>query len=139
MFGHCRAEWSKGRDRVILESLLLHARNLRDFLFGRIEEYGRDADKAVVATDYTPKWNADKGNHAYQILWDTDGAINAQLAHLSRRRSDPDAQRKLDIDAEKIAAAVDKAWGAFHGALNSTPWGAHFDAAVAKRSELGLS
>jgi len=140
MFDHCHTEWKKGRERVVLESLLLHARNLRDFLFGRIEEYGRDADKAVIATDYTPSWDAGKGNHAYQVLWDTDQAINAQVAHISRRRAEPHAQRKLDYDAESIAAAVAKAWASFRAALNSTPWGHQFDDAIAaKRTELGLT
>jgi len=139
MFGYARAEWSKGRQRYILEALLLHARNLRDFLFGRIEEYGRDADKAVIALDYAPAWNPDKGNHNYPVLWDTDQAINAQLAHLSRRRADPEAQRKLDEDAESIAAAVDRAWSLFRQALLSTAWPAELDAAIAeKRAELGI-
>jgi hypothetical protein len=139
MFEHCRAQWGKGQHRPTLEAFLLHARNLRDFLFGRIEEYGRDADKAVIATDYAPGWNADKGNHAYQVLWNTDQAINTQLAHLSRRRASTEAQRKLDKEAESIAEAVAKAWGLFRVALSSTPWATELDAAIAeKRAELGL-
>jgi len=140
LFEHCRSEWRKNRQRPILEAFLLHARNLRDFLFGRLEEYGRDADKAVIATDYAPTWNSDKGNHAYQVLWNTDQAINAQLAHLSRRRADPQAQRKLDNEAENLGSAIAKAWDLFRGALSSTPWASELDAAIAeKEAELGLS
>lgn len=139
MFEHCRLKWGNDRQRETLEALLLHARNLRDFLFDRIEEYGRDADKAVLATDYAPKWNSDKGHHAYQILWNTDHAINAQLAHLSRQRVEPQAQRKLDEEAERIATAVGRAWDQFRDALASTPWAIELDTAIAeKRAELGL-
>ncbi len=139
MFEHCRTEWERDRQRPILEALLLHARNLRDFLFGRLDEYGRDSDKAVIATDYAPMWNSDKGNHAYQVLWNTDQAINAQLAHLSRRRANPQAQKRLDNEVGKVASAVERAWGLFCDALTPTPWATELDAAIAeKRAELGL-
>lgn len=139
MFEHSRTCWNATADRSTLEALLLHARNLRDFLFDRLEEYGRDIDKAVIASDYAPGWNADKGNRAYQVLWNTDQAINAQLAHLSRRRADPKAQRKLDEDAENIAAAVERAWSSFAQALSATSWSSEWAEALTEmQRELGL-
>lgn len=140
MFEHSLARWNATCDRATLEAFLLHARNLRDFLFDTVEEHGRDAEKVVIATDYVPDWSSDKGNHAYQVLWNTKQAMNAQLAHLSRRRADPEVQRKLDVEADNIAAAVDKAWGLFVEALGETPWSAEWDQALLeKRRELRFS
>ena len=139
MFGRTREEWNRAHERHVLEALLLHARNLREFLFGQIENYGRDADKAVLASDYAPNWKSDKGNQNYRVLWDTNRAIDAQLAHLSRRRVDSAAQRELDKLGEEIASAVARAWGLFQVALSHTSWSARLDSAIAKKAaELGL-
>jgi hypothetical protein len=139
MFDHMRATWRVCRQRHVLEALLLHSRNLRDFLFGRIEQYGRHADKAVLAADYVDRWSADKGDHRYKVLWDTDQAINAQLAHLSRRRVDPPAQRPLDREAEMIAEALATAWDSFRDALTGTHWSKALDSAIEeKRTELRI-
>ena len=140
MLEYTRKEWKVCRQRYMLEALLLHCRNLRDFLFGSIEPSGRHADRALIATDYAPSWCANKGDRKYQVLWDTQEAINAQLAHLSRNRLDPDVRRPLDEQAGQIALAVVTAWRSFRRALDDAPpWSGALDKAItAKRTELGL-
>ena len=140
MLEYTRYEWKVCRQRYVLEALLLHCRNLRDFLFGSIELSDVHVDKALFAADYAPSWCADKGHHRYQVLWDTKKAINAQLAHLSRDRLDPEVRRPLDEQAGQIARAVVTAWLSFRRALDDVPqWSGALDKAItAKRTELGL-
>ena len=83
MFELALAAWQVRRQRHALEALLLHSRNLRDFLFGSMEEHARGADNFFLAEDLIPGWNPDKGNDNYKVLWRTQEAINAQLSHLS--------------------------------------------------------
>ena len=140
MLEYTRFEWKVGRQRHMLEALLLHCRNLRDFLFGSIEPSDARADKALIAIDYAPNWRAEKGHQRYKVLWATRKAINAQLAHLSRDRLDPDVQQPLDKQAGQIALAVVTAWRSFSRALDDVPqWSGALDKAItAKRTELGL-
>lgn len=139
MFEYTQSEWKTTRRPPVLEAFLLHARNLRDFLFDIIGSQRRDADKALLAVHYAVGWDAQKGRHEYKVLWETEQAINAQLAHLSRKRIDPKATVALDQRAEEIGAAIQKAWASFYKALEATPWSSQLNAALAaKRSELGL-
>ena len=59
MLEYTRYEWKVCRQRYVLEALLLHCRNLRDFLFGSIELSDVHVDKALFAADYAPSWCAD--------------------------------------------------------------------------------
>jgi hypothetical protein len=122
MFALALSRWRAHRDVASLELLLLHGRALRDFLFGRVEDIKRDADKVLLASDYAPGFSLDKGNDQYKVVWQAKHAIDAQLSHLSRRRADNEAQRNLTSDADKIGIALQAAWTEFEGKLSVTSW-----------------
>lgn len=64
MFEYTRAAWQACRQRHVLEALLLHSRNLRDFLFATIND-ARYVDKLLIATDYVPGWESRKSSHRF--------------------------------------------------------------------------
>ncbi|MCH7875798.1 MAG: hypothetical protein IH965_10925 [Gemmatimonadetes bacterium] len=137
MLEHTSAEWQRTRDRVVLESLLLHIRNLRDFLFDQPSPSTPHGDKAVWAGHYLPAWASQKGSHHYAILWQMEAAINAQLSHLSRKRVDPSGTAALDENATALADAIRHAWGRFRSALEGSTWAESFqEKHAAKRREL---
>ena len=130
MLEHCRMQLGTG-DVLAFEGILLHGRNIREVLFSTVEEHGRYADNALVASDYAPHWTPNKGDHRYAVIWKTDAAADAQLAHLSRRRADKKTQCDLTGAAADIAAALELACASFRQALGMTPWGPMLDAAIA--------
>lgn len=110
-------------DRLVLEALLLHVRNLRDFFWLEWNATSRFAGNDLFAENYfsaAETWRRARGSKPPAVS-QTWRAINSQLAHISRDRIRPKRQRSLDTVAPDLVAEVLAAWAAFLGALGADP------------------
>lgn len=133
-----RLESSSGRDAAALEALLLHARQVRDFLNRRWRPSDRYADSELVAEHYFPEphqWRRARPRMA-PALWTTKAAIDLQLAHLSRLRANPTAVQDLQARIPEVLAALRLQWHAFESSLPE-PYRSGLKAAITERRANG--
>lgn len=126
-------------DRFAFEAFLLHARNLREFLWQRWKPRAPYAGSAVVAEHYVPNW-MEAGQAVPAIVRDTKSLIDKRLAHLTRERGDAIFSRDLEVDVRPLSTAILSEWSRFLVSATATPWNDQLqEAVVAKRLELGLT
>lgn len=130
VFDVTRAAYAATGHPLALECLLLHSRNLRDFLFG-IDAGFRN--KAVTANDYVSIPCPKLTDAPYQVLSATRKALNAQLSHLSRDRTVAEQRRNIDKEALAIATAIETAWSSFLASLSPTEQQARLVSAVSAK------
>jgi len=103
---------------VFLDTSLLHARLLRDFLWGNPS--ARFARTEVLAEHYSKTWPSVRPSLP-PVLKLTRKAINAQLAHISRDRVRPKKVRDLGADLPNIRDEIRAGWKAFINNLGADP------------------
>ncbi len=115
---------------VFLDTFLLHARLLRDFLWGSPNI--RYAKTEVLAEHYSKSWPSTRPSMP-ATLRATKKAINAQLAHISRARVRPKKVRDLGVDLVSIRDDIRAGWKAFVNNLGADPRATNFRTAVAQK------
>jgi len=122
--------------RVRFEAFLLHARLMREFLWGRSDRGGPGAENSLFAEHYVPDvraWRSSRGSLP-PILKATKDRIDRQLVHLSRDREG--AFSDLEFRMPDIQEEITTQWTRFEGALSSS-WASTFQQSLAeKRSEM---
>lgn len=115
---------------VFLDTFLVHARLLRDFLWARRNPRYRMTE--VLAEHYSADWAALRPPLPV-ILKATRKAINAQLAHISRDRVRVGKTRDLGADIVPLRDAVRVGWRSFLATLGAHSRAAQLRAAVAQK------
>ncbi len=115
---------------VFLDTFLLHARLLSDFLWAAPN--ARFARTEVLAEHYSPTWPSARPSLP-STLKATRKAINVQLAHVSRNRVRPKTVRDLAADLVPIRDELRAGWKAFIKQLGADPRAAIFQSAVITR------
>jgi hypothetical protein len=107
--------------RFVFEAAVLHVRLLRDFFWGTWKkESERFKKSSVYAEDYFPDrlyWSGRKGPLP-ATLCDTKDAIDKQLAHVCRERSDSAFTKDLETHLPKLRDELLEEWTEFIEALN---------------------
>ncbi len=112
---------------VFLETFLLHSRLLRDFLWANPNPLY--AKTEVLAEHYSSTWPQVRSK-CPPTLTATRKAMNAQLAHISRRRVQPSAVQDLAARVSPIRDEIRSGWKAFLGHLGPDPRAATFRTAL---------
>ena len=112
---------------VFLETFLLHSRLLRDFLWGKPNPLY--AKTEVLAQHYSAAWPRVRSAMP-PTLAATRKAINAQLAHISRRRLQPSAAQDLGAKVRPIRDEIRAGWRDFLGHLGTDPRATAFRTAL---------
>lgn len=109
---------------TFLEDFLLHARNVREFLWGRWEPKRRFAGSGVYADCYFSEgrnWRSVRGSPP-NVVRDTKNAIDKQLSHITRERADPAVFRNLERTVGPLKDALLGHWQKFMSEVEGTPW-----------------
>lgn len=112
--------FAREKDRFIEEAALLHVRLLREFLWGQRTKKSHYNESSVYAEDYFPDrtyWASKKGK-VTTTLADTKEAIDKQLAHVCRERTDPSFTKNLETHLPSLRDELLDQWGKFTKALN---------------------
>ena len=96
---------------VFLETSLLHARQLREFYFGRTDE-DRFPDSSLFAEDYSAQWRGVRGGLPTTLKASKD-AIDKQLAHIARERADPATAQDLGATVVQMRGELRELWQSF--------------------------
>ena len=117
---------------VFLETFLLHARQLREFLWGRWDPNDRYAPSSVFAEHYSSTWTAVRRGYP-TIIAATKESIDKQLAHITRERVNRKTAQDLGAKVDPLRDELRTAWKRFIKHLGSDPRAAAFMAALAQR------
>lgn len=122
------------------EAFLLHARQVREFLWSKWSPTDRYCESAVYAEMYFADpvtWRNRKGSLP-PVVHETKTAIDKQLAHITVDRGDPTAFKDLEREVKPISEALLKRFEHFLNELPEHQRPLFRGALTAKRSELGL-
>lgn len=118
-------------DRFIMEASLLHARLLREFLWGNWEDSPRYKESSVYAEDYftdPSHWRERKGP-LLPALKESKGLIDKQLAHVCRERAEPDFTKDLGDKLPQLRDELLEQWRRFIEALDQDTYAGKLEAA----------
>ncbi len=98
---------------LFIEGFLIHARNVRDFLFNPPVNWNDD----IVAADYLTSWNK-KIKKECKFLHSKKAQIDRSALHLSYSRIDYESKGKLEIeDCLRINGELEIVWCEFWARL----------------------
>ncbi len=115
--------FSESKDRFIMEAFLLHARLLREFIWGSWKDSKRFKHSSVYAEDYFTEslfWSDRKGTLP-ALLDETKDPIDKQLAHICRERADPKFILNLEEKIPQLQDELLEHWDRFVDQLGDDP------------------
>ena len=131
--------YTQSRLWLPLDAFLLHARQLRDFFWVRWSPTSKFAESSVLAEHYSASCRGVRGGYPVAIER-TKGAIDKQLAHITRERNKPGLAIDLANEVTPLRTELIATWKRFLQHLGADKSAQSFRNAVAKKcAELQVS